>query len=82
VKSCFQGINSNLARILHKAFQNINNDHGFEMHRDIFRHALENIDPISHKFGEFAAVGSLLDHLLATEHETTRIHNRCSNNHI
>src|SRR6266540_3266875 len=78
----FSGIKSNLAKMLHKTFQNIANDDGFEKHRDIFRHALESIDPRNHKFGELAAVESLLDHLLATEHETTRIHNICSNNHL
>ncbi len=78
----FSGINSNLAKKLHQAFQNIANDNEFEKHRDIFRYTLENIDPRSHKFGEFTAVGSLLNHLLATEHKTTRIHNRCSNNHL
>jgi hypothetical protein len=78
----FSGINSNLAKLLHEAFHNITGDDGFEKHRDIFRYALENIDPRSHKFGEFTAVGSLLDHLLTTEHETTRIRNGCSNNHL
>ena len=78
----FSGINSDLAKILHEAFRNITNDDEFEKHRDIFRYALQNIDPRCHRFGEFTAVGSLLDHLLATEYETTRIHNRCSNNHL
>jgi hypothetical protein len=78
----FSGINSDLAKILHKTFQNIANDDRFEEHCDIFRRALESFDPRSHKFGEFTAVGSLMEHLLATEHETTRIRNICSNNHL
>jgi hypothetical protein len=78
----FQGINSPLARILCQSFKNIiTSDHEYEMQRDLFRYALENIDPINHKFGDFTAVGSLLNHLLATEHETKRVHNRCLNNH-
>ena len=77
----FLGMTSNLARILQQTFQRIINDQDFERHRDVFRYALEAIDPTSHVFGEFAAVGSFLHHLLATEHETARFHNRCSNNH-
>ena len=77
----FSGMTSNLARILQQTFQSIANDQEFEWHCDIFRYALEAIDPTSHGFGEIAAVGSFLHHLLATEHETARFYNRCSNNH-
>jgi len=77
----FSGVTSNLARILQQTFQSITSDQEFERHRDTFRHALETIDPTNHRFGEIAAVGSFLHHLLTTEHETARFHNRCSNNH-
>lgn len=77
----FLDMTSNLAKTLQLPFQNITNDEEFEKHRDIFRYELETIDPRCHTFGEFASIGSLLHHLLATEHETTRYHNRCLNNH-
>lgn len=44
----FSGINSVLAKNLHKTFQNIKVANRFEKHRDIFRRSLENIDPRSH----------------------------------
>ena len=71
----------NAARALQQTFENIIDGQEFEKHRDTFRHALETIDSRSHRFGKITSVGSLLDHLLATGHETTRIQNRCSNNH-
>jgi hypothetical protein len=77
----FSGMTSNIARILQETFVKINDDQMFERHRDMFRHAIAAIDSQSHRFGEIASVGSLLHHLLVTEHETTRIHNQCSNNH-
>ncbi len=77
----FSDMTSNASMALQQTFANIIDDQEFEKHRDMFRHALETIDSQSHRFGEITAVGSLLHHLLATDHETTRIHNRCSNNH-
>jgi len=77
----YSGMTSNAARALQHTFENITDDQEFEKHRDTFRHALETIDPQSHRFGEITSVGSLLHHLLATGHETTRIQNRCSYNH-
>ena len=77
----FSGMTSNLAMTLQRTFRSITNDQEFERHRDIFRYALEAVDPASHSFGKIAAVGSFLHHLLATERETARFYNRCSNNH-
>ena len=77
----FSGMTSTSARALKHAFDKITDDQKFEMHRDIFRHALETIDSQNHKFGEITSVGSLLHHLLQTENETTSIQNRCPNNH-
>ena len=77
----FSDMTSNVARILQQTFSNITDNQEYEKYRDIFRHALETIDFQNHRFGEVVSVGSLLNHLLATEYEITRIHNRCSNNH-
>ena len=77
----FSSMTSNPARALKHAFDKITDDQEFEKHRDIFRHALETIDSRNHNFGEITSVGSLLHHLLRTEHETTRIQNRCPNDH-
>jgi hypothetical protein len=79
--TAFSDMTSNTGRILQQAFDNITNDQEFEKHRDTFRHALETIDSHSHQFGRMTSVGSLLNHLLTTDHETTRIQNKCSNNH-
>lgn len=79
--SFFSDMTSNTARTLKQAFGNIADDWNYEKHRDEFRYALETIDSQNHKFGEVTSVGSLLNHLLTTEYETTRVHNRCSNNH-
>ena len=77
----FADMISNSARSMKQAFGNIADSQKYEKHRDAFRHDLESIDPQNHMFGEVASVESLLNHLLATEYETTRFHNRCSNNH-
>lgn len=77
----FSCMTSNVGQILQVALENITNDQEFEKHRDVFRRALETIDRQNHSFGVIASVGSLLHHLLATEHVTMRIYNRCSNNH-
>ena len=77
----FSGMTSNVASNLKQMFQNITVDQDFEIHRDVFRHAIETFDSVNHMFGEIASVGSILHHLLLTEHETTRFYNRCSNNH-
>jgi len=72
---------SDAARSLQQDFGNITDDQEFKKHRDLFRHALETIDSQNHQFSEITSVGSLLHHLLSTEYETTRVHNRCSNGH-
>ena len=77
----FSGMTSNAARTLQQIFDNITDNQEFEKHRDMFRHALEITDSQNHRFCEIGSVSSLLHHLLVTENENTRIHNRCSNNH-
>ena len=64
---CHEVMTSNLARILQQTFQSITGDQKFKRHHNLFRHALETVDPTSHRFGEIVAVGSFLHCLLATE---------------